>query len=102
MLNKVKEMSSTIGEKVVKNKKKIAIVAAGVAVGAYGVFIYKNVKGMEKTIIEGAKGSYELVNFPDSGQMISGDGWLMLSDMGSLQPEVIIDALRNTFGLVDI
>ena len=102
MLNKVKEMSSTIGKKVVKNKKKIAIVAGGVAIGAYGVFVYKNVKGMEKTIIEGAKGSYELINFTDSGQMISGDGWYMLSDMGSLQPEVIIDALRNTFGLVDI
>lgn len=102
MLNKVKEMGSTIGKKVVKNKKKIAIVAGGVAVGAYGVFVYKNVKGMETTIIEGAKGSYELVNFADSGQMISGDGWFMLSDMGSLQPEVIIDALRNTFGLVDM
>lgn len=102
MLNKVKEMSSTIGKKVVKNKKKIAIVAGGVAIGAYGVFVYKNVKGMEKTIIEGAKGAYELINFKDGGQMVAGDGWCMVSDIGSLQPEVIIDALRNTFGLVDI
>ena len=102
MLNKVKEMGSTIGKKVVKNKKKIAIVAGGVAVGAYGVFVYKNVKGMEKTIIEGAKGSYELYNFRNAGQMVAGDGWCMVTDVGTLQPEVIIDALRNTFGLVDI
>lgn len=102
MLNKVKEIGSTVGKKVVENKKKIAIVAGGVAIGAYGVFVYKNIKGTEKLIIEGAKGSYELYNFRNAGQMISGDGWCMVTDYGTLQPEVIMDALRNTFGLVDI
>ena len=102
MLNKVKEMSSTVGEKVVKHRKKIAIGAGCVAIGAYGVFVYKNIKGTEKIIFEGAKGSYELYNFRNAGQMVAGDGWCMVTDYGTLQPEVITDALRTVFGLVDI
>ena len=105
MLNKVKEMGNTIGKKVVKNKKKIAIVAGGVAVGFIGfkTYQYKSyVSGVEKISIEGAKGTYELLTFPKGdGQMLSGDDWFMFGNKGTLQPEVIEDALRNAFGLVE-
>ena len=58
MLNKVKEMGSTIGKKVSDNKGKIAMVVAGsVVLGVYGVFVYKNIKGTEKLIVEGLKGT---------------------------------------------
>ena len=94
MLNKVKEMSSTIGKKVVKNKKKIAIVAGGVAVGAYGVFVYKNVKGTESLIVEGIKGTYELTNFRDGIHVLGDKGWAIISN-GVIDREVIIDALNH-------
>lgn len=96
MLNKVKEMGSTIGKKVVKNKKKIAIVAGGVAVGAYGVFVYKNIKGTEKLIIEGAKGTYSLLNCRDGGQILCDKGWAIFTDGIIDNRDVIIDALNHT------
>ena len=94
MLNKVKEMGSTIGKKVVKNKKKIAIVAGGVAVGACGVFVYKNVKGMEKLVVEGAKGTYELVNFRDGSQLLDGGKWGIISDE-MIDIEAVMDAITH-------
>ena len=94
MLNKVKEMGSTIGKKVVKNKKKIAIVAGGVAVGAYGVFVYKNVKGVEKLVVEGAKGTYKLFNFRDGSQMLDGGKWGIISSE-MIDIEAVMDAITH-------
>ena len=94
MLNKVKEMGSTIGKKVVKNKKKIAIVAGGVAVGAYGVFVYKNVKGFNELVFEGERGAYKLVNFRDGCQLLDGGEWGVLSN-GLIDKEAVIDAITH-------
>ena len=95
MLNKVKEMGSTIGKKVVENKKQIAIVAGGaVVLGLYGVFVYKNIKGTEKFIVDGMKGAYELCIFRDGSQVLSGDDWVIISN-GIINREAVMDAMIN-------
>jgi len=94
MLNKVKEMGSTIGKKVVDNKEKIAIVAGGVLLGAYGVFVYKNIKGTEKLIVKGVKGTYELSKFRDGWEVLGNEDWAILSN-GIIDRESIIDALDH-------
>ena len=94
MLTKVKEMGSTIGKKVSDNKGKIAMVAGSVVLGAYGVFVYKNVKGMEKLVVEGVKGTYELLSFRDGSQLLSGGEWCIVSN-GVIDKDVVVDALMN-------
>ena len=97
MLNKVKEMGSTISKKVVENKKQIAIVAGGaVVLGPYGVYVYKNIKGMETLIVKGAKGTYELTSFRGGGQMLDGGDWGVISN-GIIDRELVMDAMIHSY-----
>ena len=80
MLNKVKEMGSTIGKKVVEDKKQIAIVAGGaVVLVLYGVFVYKNI---------------ELCSFRDGSQVLGVRDWVIISK-GIIDREAIMDAMIN-------
>ena len=100
----MKEKFKKLGEQVVKNKGKIAFVAGVAVVGFIGFKKYQYkfyISGAEKIQIEAAKGAYVLFNFGDGSQVLAGDNWGILGDKGAIQPEVIIDALRNTFGLVE-
>ena len=94
MMNKVKGMSSKIGKKVSDNKGKIAMVAGSVVLGAYGVFVYENVKGMEKLVVEGSKGTYELLSFRDGSQLLAGGKWGIISDE-MIDIEAVMDAITH-------
>ena len=94
MLNKVKGMGSKIGKKVSDNKGKIAMLAGGVVLGASGVFVYENVKGVEKLVVEGVKGTYELVNFRDGSQWLGGGKWGIISDE-TIDIEAVMDAITH-------
>ena len=94
MLNKVKGMGSKIGKRISDNKREIALVAGSVALGAYAVFVYENVKGMEKLVVEGAKGTYELVSFRDGSQWLGGGKWGIISDE-MIDIEAVMDAITH-------
>ena len=102
----MKEKFKKLGEQVDKNKGKIMFVA-GVAVGAVGFGVLRKyqykirIMGAEKIQIEGAKGTYMLFNHKDGSQTLANEIWAIYSDKQTIQPEVITDALRNAFGLID-